>query len=1060
MVADDARICAEVLEIGSRNRRVENHGNGDISMRRHHFARSQSSAPFAWLRWGLLLLVLAGVISVEPGRVAAQDAEVASPTPTLVPDIAPENAIADAAAGATAESSTVEPTIASEDVQPTPDLETPAQPTEAAPADTPTETPTADPTTEPASTARPEDNTEPETGAQAVQTATLRISTVDHNGNPVLGVTYMAYKDNGFGSYHEVVGQASDVPPSDGVAVFQNMPASISLRIWQQALPIAYIPGATDTVLTLSPDEDRTIEFAVQLGGTITVHAEKEDGDPFTGGACVYAYVNDGGKRGAQAGGGCDNVYGGPYDGVAVIYQLPTGSYLLAPSMFETGGTYEGGPDVPVSVQLGGTAEATVVYTPKGTIAISKRTAGGAPLVGACFTIFRDQGNGNHGDVDIGGGCDSDADGELSFPAPAGDLVIVETQVPYGYVAAEKLRVTIASGETKSFTVVDPLASRLVVATTDLWGNPVRRTCLLLNLANEDGSPGDYYGERCVESGVEIDNTIEFDLLPPGRYLLTLTGAAPGYYRSSPAVVDVGLAETKHFNLPLNGPKPKLHAGPILGRVTQTSMLIYWETDQPTVGTVEYGRSSSLGSVSSTSPEAKVHRVTISGLQAGRTYHFRTQSTNPNGAVRSLTFYLTTPGSGQTARLLLTKTNSDGTQRLGGACFSLYVDSGGGVPGAYAGETCDKFDAAPNDGRMEINGLAAGSYVLVETRSPAGYSLARNLSFSLTSGQTKRITVKDTRGGAVLTVTTEGFTGSSDMPLVPGSCYAVFANVNGQVGPIVAWACDEFDGLDGKTALGGLRIGKYFLMQSITPDGYLPGQRYWEIDVRSGQRTASFRHILQSETEPGNVIVQAADQFGNLLPGACFALYEVVSGPDSLVGSACDADDNHLDGRTVFSRIEASRYSVKQYVAPAGYRVGASINFTKTDNRLRTLKVTQVLGGVTVKVTTTRGSATTKLPGACYSLFKSTGDREYVTGACDGNNDGVVDIVGVPAGTFILVQTTTPSGYLRPADRTIAVGTRTVSFTFATQPRRCRRGKLARERHCRQWRSRSLRSNR
>jgi uncharacterized surface anchored protein len=691
---------------------------------------------------------------------------------------------------------------------------------------------------------------------------------------------------------------------------------------------------------------------------------------------------------------------------------------------------------VPFSVALGGTAEVTFTFVPAGTIVIHKRKADGTPLPGSCFIIFRDEGGGANNGSGIGGGCDHQDgadDGEITFPAPLGDIVVHEDLVPHGYIAAEDLLVHVESGQTQTFTVVDPLASTLLVQITDLWSHPVYdQTCLFLSIDAGDGTPAPGAWSACSKV-IADKSVVTFDLLRPGDYVLTLEGLnAPGYYRTNPMPVTVGLSTTKTVKFRLNGPPPKLLTGPFLGTLTQTEALIHWETDQPTIGSIRYGPSESFGrNVGPSATEERVHRMKLTGLSAGRTYYFEIKGTNGNGTVVSETYYFRTPSAAGTARLLIIKTNSDGSVRLGGSCFVVHQDAGNGVPGPSVGGGCDKFDASPNDGVIAVNGLAAGAYVLVETLSPSGYSLAGNRRFSVSDGQTKRITVKDTRGGAVLTVSTE-----SDSGLVPGACYAIYANVDGRVGPRVSANCDSYDGLNGRTRLGALRAGRYFLEITVVPFGYLPAgfDQYWQVDIISGQRSAEHRFALLGESAPDNIIIRTVDGSGNLLPGACFALYEAISGPDPLTADACDEDDGHYDGRTIFKHMPGIRYAAAEFIAPPGYQVGARVSFTKTDGVLRTLTVVQTPGNLKVTVTTLKGGTTAKLGGACYGLYTAGGYHDFVTGACDTNLDGVVVMTGVPPGTYLLAQSVTPQGYRTPPYRTITVGTRSTSQTFRTYP--------------------------
>jgi hypothetical protein len=66
--------------------------------------------------------------------------------------------------------------------------------------------------------------------------------------------------------------------------------------------------------------------------------------------------------------------------------------------------------------------------------------------------------------------------------------------------------------------------------------------------------------------------------------------------------------------------------------ITTSGATITWQTNEPATTVVEYGLTSSYGSVSpADSSLATVHSVTLTGLSAGTTYHFRARSADAEG---------------------------------------------------------------------------------------------------------------------------------------------------------------------------------------------------------------------------------------------------------------------------------------------------------------------------------------------------------------------------------------------------------------------------------------------
>ena len=63
--------------------------------------------------------------------------------------------------------------------------------------------------------------------------------------------------------------------------------------------------------------------------------------------------------------------------------------------------------------------------------------------------------------------------------------------------------------------------------------------------------------------------------------------------------------------------------GPRIGLVTQSAATIYWDTDTAGTGSVSWGTTSSYGSSLAETSSVTNHRLTISGLSASTTYHYK-----------------------------------------------------------------------------------------------------------------------------------------------------------------------------------------------------------------------------------------------------------------------------------------------------------------------------------------------------------------------------------------------------------------------------------------------------
>ncbi len=121
--------------------------------------------------------------------------------------------------------------------------------------------------------------------------------------------------------------------------------------------------------------------------------------------------------------------------------------------------------------------------------------------------------------------------------------------------------------------------------------------------------------------------------------------------------------------------------------------------------------------------------------------------------------------------LVVTVLGSGGAP-LPGACFAVYANDGTGTAGAPVATACDGADGS-DDGSVTLVGLA-GSYVLVQTQTPAGYLRAPDRTFNVKAGKTHKLVVKPDLGG-VITLRLVDEAGNP----VPGSGFDLWTDAGG-----------------------------------------------------------------------------------------------------------------------------------------------------------------------------------------------------------------------------------------------------------------------------------------
>jgi uncharacterized surface anchored protein len=610
----------------------------------------------------------------------------------------------------------------------------------------------------------------------------------------------------------------------------------------------------------------------------------------------------------------------------------------------------------------------------------------------------------------------------IAITLPNGDFLLRETKAPAGYVRAADTPVTIADGQDTSVSITDPTPSSVAIAFVDVWNDPVPGLCVDLYGSNPTfGNLG--VSGACDADDGHTDGTVTIAGLMWGDWRISVGN--PMDYAVPDTTFALDQMESKSVQVTLTQQPPKITLGPLAVNDTSSTLTVYWETDQKTVTTFDYGTTDELGQSATVSAEpSKQHRLRLTGLSPSTFYSFQVTATNPNGQDVGEIGHAGTRTELESSRIVVTTTTTQGTL-LPGACYSVYTNAGVLEPDMLVGSSCDGYETDGANGKTTVTGLTVGSYVLIQAVAPPGFKIAAPLAFTVDSAaQTVRRTVAPVHGGAAVRVVT----GAADESIIgPGACYRVYADAGGGVfGAFVTAVCDGLDGLDGVTTFSGIGPGNYLLWESLAPEGYLRADAMPFAIVR-GQTIAN----LSVENWPldgdGNLVVRSVVG-STLIPGACYGLYRVndTGGLQTFVASHCDADDGSSDGVTYFTDVGPGAYALLELGAPPGYVAGKKTAVSK-GSALLIKRIGQGLGGRTVIVTTLKGATSTKLPGACYGVYRKIGSAyELMTYACDdwdGALDGVTRIPGVPPGTYRLYQTSTPSGYQQPSFVTVTVTT-------------------------------------
>ena len=389
------------------------------------------------------------------------------------------------------------------------------------------------------------------------------------------------------------------------------------------------------------------------------------------------------------------------------ITGLETGTYVLHELIPASGFTVAN--DVTFTYdKASNTAQAVTMYNSKTRVELLKMDASGNPLAGAKLEVRRADGS-------FVESWTSGATSHVIEGLPAGNYILRETQAPVGYTLAADKPFTVTSvNQTVAVTMADR-KTRVELLKMDASGNPLAGAKLEVRRA--DGS--------FVESWTSGATAHVIEGLPEGNYVLKETQAPVGYT----------LAADKPFTV------TSVNQTVIVTMADKKTRVELLKTDE--AGNLLAGaklevRKADGSFVESWTSGATAH--VIEGLPAGNYVLKETQA--PVGYTLAADKPFTVTSVNQTVivtmadkktHIELLKTDEAGNS-LAGAKLEVRKADGSFVESWTSGTTAHV-----------IEGLPAGNYVLKETQAPVGYTLAADVSFTVTqANQSVIVSMVDT----------------------------------------------------------------------------------------------------------------------------------------------------------------------------------------------------------------------------------------------------------------------------------------------------------------------------
>ncbi|QFQ75867.1 SpaA isopeptide-forming pilin-related protein [Liquorilactobacillus mali] len=241
---------------------------------------------------------------------------------------------------------------------------------------------------------------------------------------------------------------------------------------------------------------------------------------------------------------------------------------------------------------------------------------------------------------------------------------------------------------------------------------------------------------------------------------------------------------------------------------------------------------------------------------------------------------------------------------------------------------------------------------------------------------------------------------------IAGATFELYADVSGKKGQLLRSGTTD---TDGQLQWNNLKSGKYILVETSAPDGYVISSDLAngkEINVNYSDANSD-NQVTQSITnEKGKITVEKTDSdTGHALAGATFDLYK---DDGTLVKSGLMTDEN---GEISYSGLNAGKYYVLEKDAPAGYELDRTKHEFTVDGSDIQQKISVKDAETTGSVILTKTDSDTgkALTGATFDLYNADGTK--VASGLTTDNKGQITYDDLKPGDYYFVETAAPAGY-------------------------------------------------